>query len=76
MGTARALLSFYGVLDRPPVKKAHRWHDWTGFQKVVDRWVQINVLATHEYKASPRRKKLQNTHVRQDYPAQTLRSPV
>jgi hypothetical protein len=81
MGIARALLSFYGVPDSTTVKKdgqRTRIDGMTeaGFQKVANQRVQINVLTTLAYRTSPRRKKLQNTHVRQDRPAQTLRSPV
>jgi hypothetical protein len=73
MGTARALLSFYGVPGSATVgekknrgiwprnwtKNTHRWHDRSGVKKVVDRRVQINVLAMLGEKTSPRRKKLQ-----------------
>jgi hypothetical protein len=82
MGTVRALLSFYGVLDSATVVKKKKelkneasgagtgqrtridGMTEAGFQRVADRRVKSMYWATLEYKISPRRKKLQNTHVR------------
>lgn len=90
MGTARALLSFYGVPGSATVgkKKPEASGPGTGQRTRIDgmieaglkRWQTGGCKSMYwlrlEKKQAPEGRNSKNTHVRQDHPAQTLKSPV